>query len=173
MDLFEAIKGRRSVRKFKPDPISDQDVEKILEAATAAPSAGNCQPWEFVVVKDAKIKQKLKKAAHDQAPLTEAPVVIVVCADEGRSARSYGERGRDLYCVQDTAAAAQNIHLASYGLGYGTCWIGAFDEMKVAEIINAPDGIRPVVMIPIGRPEEKPQQRPRLPLEKILHYDGF
>ncbi len=173
MELFEAIKGRRSVRRFRPEPVDDEDLEKILEAAIAAPSAGNCQPWEFVVVKDSLIKQKLREAAHNQAQLTEAPVVLVVCANMKRNAERYGERGHDLYCIQDTAAAAQNIHLATYGLGYGTCWVGAFDERAVADAIRAQADVRPVVMIPIGRPAEKPAPRPRLSLKEISHRDCF
>ncbi len=173
MDLFEAINGRRSVRRFQPAPVGDEDLRKILEAGTAAPSAGNYQPWEFVIVKDPKIKQRLVQAAHNQVSLAEAPVVVVVCANLDRNADWYGERGRTLYCLQDTAAAAQNIHLAAHALGYGTCWIGAFDEATVAESIRAPAGIRPVVMIPIGRPAEKPEPKPRSPLEKISRQERF
>jgi len=173
MELFEAIKGRRSIRRFRPDSVGDKDLENILEAAIAAPSAGNCQPWEFIVVKNPRVKQKLKEAAQNQNSLTEAPVVIVICTDASRSAERYGERGRKLYCIQDTAAAAQNIHLAAYGLGYGTCWIGAFEETEVAEALGAPTGVRPVIMIPIGKPAENPTPRPRCPLKKISRLDGF
>jgi nitroreductase len=173
MDVFEAIKGRRSIRSFKPESISDADLEKILEAGISAPSAGNCQPWEFVIVRDQKIKQKLVQAARGQSFLAEAPVVIVICADVNRTASRYGERGRTLYCIQDTAAAAQNIHLAAYALGYGTCWVGAFDESAAAEAIKAPAGVRPLIMIPIGKPREKPKPTPRTPLRERTHQETF
>jgi nitroreductase len=173
MDVFEAIKGRRSIRGFKPESISDADLEKILEAGISAPSAGNCQPWEFVIVRDQKIKQKLVQAARGQSFLAEAPVVIVICADVNRTASRYGERGRTLYCIQDTAAAAQNIHLAAYALGYGTCWVGAFDESAAAEAIKAPAGVRPLIMIPIGKPREKPKPTPRTPLRERTHQETF
>ncbi|KUO40162.1 MAG: hypothetical protein APZ16_07045 [Candidatus Hadarchaeum yellowstonense] len=173
MDVFEAIKGRRSIRGFKPESISDADLEKILEAGISAPSAGNCQPWEFVIVRDQKIKQKLVQAARGQSFLAEAPVVIVICADVNRTASRYGERGRTLYCIQDTAAAAQNIHLAAYALGYGTCWVGAFDESAAAEAIKAPAGVRPLIMIPIGKPREKPKPTPRTPLRERIHQETF
>jgi len=173
MELFEAIKGRRSIRSFKSDPISEVDLEKILEAGISAPSAGNCQPWEFVIVKDPKNKQKLVQAARGQSFLAEAHAVIVICADVNRTASRYGERGRTLYCIQDTAAAAQNIHLAAYSLGYGTCWVGAFDESAVAEAIKAPAGIRPLIMIPIGKPREKPRPTPRTPLRQRTHQESF
>ncbi|MEM3420845.1 MAG: nitroreductase family protein [Candidatus Hadarchaeum sp.] len=173
MDVFEAIKGRRSIRGFIPEPIKNADLDKILEAGIAAPSAGNCQPWEFVIVKDLKNKQKLVQAARGQSFLAEAPVVIVICADINRTASRYGDRGRNLYCIQDTAAVAQNIHLAAYALGYGTCWVGAFDEKAVAEAIKAPEGIRPLIMIPIGKPREKPKPTPRTPLKERIHLETF
>ncbi|MGC8816290.1 MAG: nitroreductase family protein [Candidatus Hadarchaeum sp.] len=173
MDVFEAIKGRRSIRSFKPDPVSDADLEKILEAGISAPSAGNCQPWEFVIVKDPKNKQKLVQAARGQSFLAEASVVIVICADINRTASRYGERGRNLYCIQDTAAVAQNIHLAAYALGYGTCWVGAFDENAVAAAIKAPPGVRPLIMIPIGKPGETPKPTPRVPWKERVHRETF
>ena len=173
MDVFDAIKGRRSIREFKPDPIDEKDLEKILDAGRSSPSAGNCQPWEFVVVRDDRVKQKLVRAALGQTFIAEAPVVVVVCANIPRTAERYGRRGAELYCIQDTAAAIQNIHLAAYALGYGTCWVGAFDERVAAKAIKAPPEIRPLAIIPIGKPAEKPSPTPRLPLSKIVHEDIF
>ena len=173
MDVFEAIKGRRSVREFKPDPVDDKDLEKILDAGKSAPSAGNCQPWEFVVVKDGAIKQKLVRAALGQSFIAEAPVVVVVCANIPRTSSRYGRRGAELYCIQDTAAAVQNILLTAYALGYGTCWVGAFDEESAAKAIKAPPDVRPLAIIPIGRPAERPIPTLRLPLKKIVHENIF
>lgn len=173
MNVFEAIRGRRSIRSFASEPVDEKDLKKILEAAIAAPSAGNRQPWEFVVVKNPEQKRKLADAAFGQSFIEEAPVAIVVCANAPRTARVYGNRGEDLYCIQDTAAAIQNINLAAYALGYGTCWVGAFDERRVAEIIGCPAGVRPVAIIPIGKPAEKPDPTPRLPLTKVVHQERF
>lgn len=173
MDVFDAIKGRRSVRAFKPTPVKEGDLQKILEAAQQAPSAGHCQPLELVVVKDSSQKERLVRAALGQSFIAEAPVVIVVCANVERSLSRYGERGANLYSIQDTAAAIQNIHLAAYALGYATCWIGAFDEGQAAKVVNAPAGIRPVAMIPLGKPAEKPSPPHRVQLEKILHEESF
>jgi nitroreductase len=173
MDVFDAIKGRRSVREFKPDSIDDKDLEKILEAGKSAPSAGNCQPWEFVVVKDGATKQKLVRAALGQSFVGEAPVVVVVCANIPRTSIRYGRRGAELYCIQDTAAAVQNILLTAYALGYGTCWVGSFDEESAAKAIKAPPDVRPLAIIPIGRPAEKPTPTTRLPLKKIVHENTF
>jgi nitroreductase len=173
MDVFDAIKGRRSVREFKPDPVDDKDLEKILEAGKSAPSAGNCQPWEFVVVRDGATKQKLVRAALGQSFVAEAPVVVVACANIPRTSSRYGRRGAELYCIQDTAAAVQNILLTAYALGYGTCWIGSFDEESAAKAIKAPPGVRPLAIVPIGRPGEKPTPTSRLPLKKIVHENTF
>ncbi len=109
MDLFEAIKSRRSVRSFTREDVSEETVEKLIDAARWAPSAGNLQPWEFIVVRKPEIKRKLSIAALDQTFIEEAPVVIVVCANQLRSGRGYGARGVNLYCLQDTAAATQNM----------------------------------------------------------------
>jgi nitroreductase len=173
MDVFEAIKGRRSVREFESTPVKEKDLEKILDAARWSPSAGHCQPLELVVVRNQAQKERLVRAALGQSFIAEAPVAIVVCANVPRTSRRYGRRGEELYCIQDTAAATQNIHLAAYALGYATCWVGAFDEDAVAEVIKAPAGVRPVAIIPLGRPAEKPSPPQRMPLSQIVHKDEF
>ena len=173
MDLLEAIKGRRSIREFKPDPVKDEDLKRILEAGRWAPSAGNCQPSEFVVVKDPTVKRRLATAALEETFIAEAPVVIVVCANVPRTSWRYGRRGEELYCIQDTAAATQNMLLAAYSLGYGTCWVGAFDDDAVAEVIRVPPGVRPVAIIPLGRPAERPSPPSRRPLSEIVHENKF
>jgi len=173
MDLLEAIKGRRSVREFKPDPVEDEDLKRILEAGRWAPSAGNCQPSEFVVVKDPSVKRRLATAALEETFIAEAPVVIVVCANMPRTSWRYGRRGEELYCIQDTAAATQNMLLTAYSLGYGTCWVGAFDDDAVAEVIRVPPGVRPVAIIPLGRPAERPSPPSRRPLSEIVHENKF
>ena len=173
MDLFEAIRGRRSVRSYDKGDLDSEDLRRILEAAICAPSAGNRQSWEFVVVKNNQAKAALVEAAYGQEFIAQAPVVIVVCANLTRSASRYRERGRDLYSIQDTAAAVQNILLASYALGYGSCWVGAFDESRVAHILNVSPQIRPVAIVPIGRPAESPESRSRFILEEVMHLERF
>lgn len=173
MDVLEAIKGRRSIRDFRSDEVSVEIVEELLEAAMWAPSAGNIQPWEFIVVRNPEIKQGLAEAALDQEFIAKAPVVIVVCANENLSSTGYGVRGQTLYCIQDTAAAIQNIHLTAYSLGLGTCWIGAFREEEARKILKIPEGVRPVAMIPVGYAAEIPQPRKRKPVDQIVHYETF
>jgi len=173
VDVFEAIKSRRSVRAFTHEPVSDKEVKQLIDAARWAPSAGNIQPWEFVVVRDPQIKHGLSAAALDQTFIEEASVVIVVCANQLRSARGYGSRGVNLYCLQDTAAATQNMLLAARALGLATCWVGAFQEEEARRVLNIPNNIRPVAIIPVGHPAEKPEAPERRPLREIIHREAF
>lgn len=173
MDIFEVIKGRRSIRDYRPDPIPEKDLMRILEAGIWAPSAGNLQPWEFIIVRNDDIKKRLSEAAYGQTWVWKAPIVIVVCANIHKTASIYGERGANLYCLQDTAAAIQNILLASYYLGYGTCWIGAFNEKRVKEILRMPEHVRPVALIALGKPAESPDPPPRRSLESVLHWEKY
>jgi nitroreductase len=173
MSLIDAIKNRRSIRAYKNKELPQGTIEKLIEAARQAPSAGNVQPWEFVVVSAQENKQAIAQAAYGQGALEEAQVVIVVCADENRAEESYGDRGRTLYCLQDTAAAIQNMLLTAHLIGLGTCWLGAFREDEVREVIKAPSGVRPVALIPVGYPNEAPPARTRRPLSEIMHKETF
>jgi nitroreductase len=173
MDLMEAIKGRRSIRKFKAKTVPEEVIMQIIEAATYAPSAGNIQPWRFIIAKNPVLKKNLARAAFNQSLIEEAPIVVIVCADENQIEPRYGTRGKSLYCLQDTAAATQNILLFAHALGLGTCWIGAFDEELAKRAVNAPEGVRPVAMVPIGYPDVVPRTRTRKPLNEVVWSDGF
>lgn len=173
MDILEAIKSRRSIRAFKSQNVPAEIVKNLIDAARWAPSAGNIQPWEFIIIRKPEIKRRLAEAALGQAFIEEAPVVIVVCANEDRSSQGYGVRGRTLYCIQDTAAAIQNIHLVAYSLGLGTCWVGAFREEEARVTLKVPYGMRPVAIIPVGYPDEEPSPRSRRPINQIVHYETF
>ena len=173
MDVFEAIRGRRSIRSYRSEPIPDEDLRKILEAAIEAPSAGNLQPWVFIVVRDHATRRALAEAALGQYWMVEAPVIIAVCANMAVSSRIYGARGRNLYCIQDTAAAIENMLLAAYALGYGTCWVGAFYEEEVREVLRLPESLRPVALITLGKPAEHPVKPERKPLESVVHFEVY
>jgi len=173
MNVLEAIKGRRSIRAFKNQGVPAEIVEELIDAARWAPSAGNIQPWEFIIVRKPRIKRRLVETALGQMFIEEASVVIVVCADEERSSQGYGVRGKTLYCIQDTAAAMQNIHLTAYSLGLGTCWVGAFREEETRKILKIPRGMRPVAIIPVGYPAEAPTARMRKSTSQIVHYETF
>ena len=132
MDLSELIKARRSIRSFDSNkPVTKKFMERILESAIWAPSGGNVQPWRFFVVSNGKRKKGLCEAAYGQEYILEAPYSIVICIDKPRARAKYDERGLNLYAIQDTSAAAQNILLTAPSFGLGPCWIGAFDENKV------------------------------------------
>jgi nitroreductase len=171
MELLETIRNRHSIRKFDSNqPINEKTVKLILEAAILAPSAGNTQCWRFMVVRNEEMKSRLALEADHQPFMQDAPVVIVVCADLDYIEKSYGERGRFTYALQDTAAAVENMLLTVTSMQLGSCWIGAFNEKKAAEILNLSPGIRPVAMLPIGAPAEKPQPRSRKKIEEVTVY---
>lgn len=175
MDFWQVVDERFSVRDFDVNvDVTDSTVERILTAAIHAPSAGNRQPWHFYVVRDTATQRALAAAAYNQAFVSHAPVTIVVCADAEQSAERYGERGRNLYCLQDTAIATEHILLASVASGLGACWVGAFDEEQAAEALNLPGAHRPVAIVPIGKPAfSGPTTRTqRRPMESVVSYVG-
>jgi nitroreductase len=149
---------RTSCRTFSPEAIPDESLCWLREVMRLSPSGGNCQPWHFFQITNLELRRKLAGAAS-QPFIAEAPVLFVICADAGLSASRYGQRGSGLYCLQDTAAAVMNLLTASTALGYGTCWIGAFNESEVARILNLPPSLRPVAMVPVGRPKSPPARR--------------
>ncbi len=171
--LMKIIKERRSIRKFTDEDVPEDLVLKFLEAARWAPSAGDVQDWEFIVIRDKDIKEQLSNAALRQPSVRKAPVVIAVCANQIRASKTYRSRGVNLYCYQDSAAAIQNLLLTIHANGYGAVWVGAFDDKMVAEILKTPDGIRPIALIPIGRPAEHPSPTHRYKLKKVTHLNQY
>ncbi len=168
MDVIEAIKARRSIRRFQDKPVPEEAIRTIMESAVLAPSAGNRQPWAFVVVKSGDVKQKLVEASGNQVFLGQAPVVIVICGDAELSGARYEDRGRTLYFIQDTAAAATNIMLAAASLGLGTCWVGAFRESVVRKALELPANLRPLAMIPVGYPDQERGPRNLRPFGEVV-----
>jgi nitroreductase len=162
MGVFETILKRRSIRKFKAEAVGRDQLERLLEAARWAPSAGNLQPWVFVAVTSPEVKAALAAAAYGERFVAEAPAVIAVVAAPPENSR-YGRRGRDLYCLQDTAAAVQNILLTACEMGLGACWVGAFDEEAAAQALRLGARERPVALVPVGVPaqEGRSSRRPQ------------
>lgn len=169
MDLFEAINSRTSVRHFSDREPDRETIASLLEAAVRAPNAGNLQPWRFFVVWNARLKKELAAAALSQKHVAAAPVVIVIGVEPAVSEERYGARGRDLYCLQDGAAAAQNLLLAAVARGLGGCWVGAFDEAATAKAIGTPPGIRPIIMVPLGYPAGPLKRSSRIQLGRIVN----
>jgi nitroreductase len=163
MDVLEAIRTRRSIRKFRPKPIPDENLRIILEAGRLAPSASNRQPWFFVVVKDLERKRTLAKAAAYQMFIADAGVIIVALGDPETSR----------WFRQDPMIAVEHMVLAATSLGYGTCWIGAFDEEEVKRILRVPNKLKVIVLLLIGFPGESPAPRERKKLKEIVFLDEW
>jgi nitroreductase len=164
LDIFEVIRTRKSVRKYKPDPIPHEKLKMILEAAQLAPSAGNRQPWRFVVVHNADKKKEIAKVAKNQTFLADAAVIIAAVGDPEIS-----ERWHD----KDVMIAVEHMVLAATSLGYGTCWIGAFDENEVKKLLKIPKKLKLVVLLPMGIPGETPQTRPRKEMREIFFEEEY
>lgn len=168
MEFEEVIKNRHSIRAFQSKKIDRGKIQKILELTNRAPSAGNLQAYEIFLVKDEKKKSALAEAAFGQKFVAEAPVVFVFCANPSRSAARYGARGRDLYSIQDATIAATFAMLAATDLGLASCWVGAFDEKEVKKILGVKD-LKPIAILPVGYPAERPRITGRRDLKDLVH----
>ena len=169
METIEAILTRRSIRKYKPDPVPDEVVKELLEAAMSAPSAGNQQPWHFIVIRDRAILDAIPTFHPYSQMLKEAPLGIVVCGDLEKQIH-------DGYWVQDCSAATENLLLAAHAKGLGAVWLGVYPReprvIGVKEILKLPDYIIPLCIISLGLPaEEKPPSKRFIP--ERIHYDRW
>ncbi|NQT49020.1 MAG: nitroreductase family protein [Chloroflexi bacterium] len=165
MDVLEAIRDRRSIRRYQSKPIPEDKLQQILEAGCWAPSANNDQPWRFVVVREEKVRKELARVATYGSFLAEAPVGIAVVIDP------YGST----HPVEDGAAATQNMLLAAHAVGLGTCWIGSYGagyEERAKEVLGIPRDRRLLSLISVGYPAESPMSS-RLGLSKIVCYDRY
>ncbi|MEM2939458.1 MAG: nitroreductase family protein [Candidatus Bathyarchaeia archaeon] len=173
MDFYEMIRTRRSIRSYKPDPIPDEVLMRILEAARIAPSGTNRQPWKFIIVKNGELKRKLAAACHNQMFIAEAPIVIVACGYNIHWNRG-GYMG-DLSMLVDVSIAFTHLILAARAEGLGTCWIGAFDNEEVKSILSIPKDVNVVAITPLGYPRDEgfDEPGPRKPLSEIISIDKF
>lgn len=166
MNLMEAIKTRRSIRKYKRTQVEDQKIIKCLEAARWAPSADNSQPWQFIVVKDPSTRKRLAEIHQWGRFMAESPVVIAFLADPKRSPNYY---------QGDVAVAVQNFLLAAHSLGLGTCWMGvintAFEE-PIERLLEVPRDLAVLCVVSMGYPDERPSSD-RRPLGDVLHWDKY
>jgi len=173
MDILDTIKSRRTIKEFLTEFVDWDKISKIIDAARHAPSCGNLQNWKFVVVIETDLKRQLAEAALQQYEIINAPVLIVVCAEPEKAERYYGERGEDLYTIQNCAAAIQNMLLEAHSLGLGTRWIGAFEEEMVKSILNIPEEVKPQAIIAIGHPKETPKKPPKMPLDSLVYFNSW
>jgi len=193
MELDKVIQTRRSIRKFAPDPVSDEMIHALLEAARLAPSGSNIQPWRFVVIKSTEMKERLRVVTACRFAL-KAPVLLVCCADltaieaspaqvtellqagvfngveidNGFSIPGKNKEQALGYLSLNVGIAITHIILKAVDLGLGTCWIGAFDPKTTQEILELDPRLHVVALLPVGYPERVPTQRPRFSMEKLL-----
>ncbi len=173
MQFFEVLERRRSVRAFASKQVEREKLSALLEAVRLAPSAGDCQAYEIVVVREPSRKTALADAAFGQEFLAQAPVVLAFVADPQHNTAKYGERGASLYCVQDATIAAAYAQLAASALGLASCWVGAFDERRVAAALKASGNLRPVALMPMGYAAETPTRPPRRSIGEIARSETF
>jgi nitroreductase len=179
MDLMETIKGRRSIRKYKPDPLSEESLQKVLEAVRWAPSWANTQCWEVIVVKDPKAKSELITAIPETNPafssLIQAPLLLVLCGKKGVSGFYKGQpkTTKGDWLMFDTGLAMQNLCLAAHALGLGTVIVGMFDHKSVEKIVGVPQDIEVVAMTPLGYPAAVGNIPKRKEISEFVFYERY
>ena len=191
LTVMEAIRKRRSIRKFKPDPVPDEMIDQILEAGRLAPSASNRQPWRFQVIKDPALKERIfNEATFAQRHILEAPVVIV-CGSElltfvkghklaPPGSEYFGANSEDWEELRqfipdanmNTAIAVEHMILTATALGLGSCWVQRIRYGQLAKVLGWPRHLVALAMIPIGYPDEEPPPRPRQAMEEIVLREG-
>ena len=178
MTVFDAISIRRSIRSYSPREIPEEILRKMLLTLRYAPSACNLQPWRFIVVRDPEIRRRVAEASNGQMFIAEAPVIIVGCAFPEEAYRRMGGYGNSAEI--DVTIAVDHLTLAAIEEGLGTCWIGAFREERVKELLGIPRGVKVVALTPLGYPSDSqklaspdPKKERRKSLEEIVSYDSF
>ena len=186
LEVLEAIRTRRSIREYRTDPIDEKTLDLVLEAARWAPSWANTQCWRFVVVRDSDVRNRVAdtlvgvsdRPNRAAEAVRSAPVVIVACAELGKSGYRTQEPGKAVtdkgdWYMFDVALAMQNLTLAAHSLGLGTVHVGAFDSIEAGRILGVPEGFCVVEMTPLGYPDEEPNVRPRKELSEIIFYNRY
>jgi len=166
------LNSRCSVRDYSDEAISDDEIAYLMDCATTAPSAGNLEAWDVVLVRDPARKEALSDAALGQPQVMNAPAVFVVCANYVRSMSRYGERGI-LYAVQDATIACTYLMLAAHAIKIRSCWVGAFDEDDVKEILSLPPHVRPVAMLCTGKGRLPSGLTDRMPAGEHFHNEEW
>lgn len=169
MDVFEAIAARYSVRGYKPDPVSDEALHQVLEAARQAPSAANKQPFRIVVIQTKGREDELARV-YGRKWLLQAPLVIAFIAVPGEAWRRMDDKPYD---EVDATIAMDHLVLAATALGLGTCWIAAFDPAAVRDVLGLPDDVEPIALTPLGYPDRDRAATDRRPLDELVKYERW
>jgi nitroreductase len=179
MDLMDAIKGRRSIRKYKTDPVPEETLRTILEAVRWSPSWANTQCWEVILVRDPHMKSELANTLTPTNParssMTDAPAVVVLCGKKGVSGFKKGEVAtvKGDWLMFDTGIAMQSLCLAAHGLGLGTVVVGLFDHKKAEEILGVPQTVEVVAMTPLGYPAAEGSAPKRKEVSEFVFSDHY
>jgi nitroreductase len=173
MNILQAIRTRRSIRKYQSIPLSDNILRTIIDSIVSAPSSGNIQNWKIIVVTKEQTKQLLASACFEQQWIASAPALIVICSDQKSATQFYGKRGEMLYSIQNCAAATQNALLTATHLGIGSCWISSFDENAIKDILKIPETIRPQSIITLGFADEIVSPPPKKSLREIAYFEEY
>jgi nitroreductase len=171
-EFSEFLADRSSVREYYPGEIGDRELVYLLDCASTAPSAGNLESWDVVLVRDPERREGLSGAAFGQVHVRTAPVLFILCANYVRSMSRYGDRGI-LYAVQDATIAGTYILLAAHARGLSACWVGAFDEEEIKSILGLPPHVRPVAILCIGRGKPPAELTGRMPVAEHLHIEEW
>ncbi len=172
MDVLDAIRKRRSIRKYLPVSVEWDKVIDVLEAGRHAPSAGNLQDWKFVIVTDAKKKEAIATPCLNQVWMETAPIHIVICSNPEKAVQHYDERGEE-YSIADAACVAMSMMLAATAQDLATCWVGAFERTLLIEAVGIPDRATPRLILTLGYADEIVPAPPRMPLESLVFLQSY
>ncbi|MAG91378.1 hypothetical protein CMO83_01755 [Candidatus Woesearchaeota archaeon] len=173
MDVFDCIRTRRSIRKYKDKPVPWDNIVEIMQAGKYAPFAGNIMNCKFIVVKDEAKRRSIAECCAQQYWMQDAPVHIVVVGEPQKADRYYGTRGVRLYTIQGIAAAVENMLLTAHSLGLGACWVGAFDEDEIRRNCNLPEDVNVQAIVTIGYADEYPEMPPKLRIEHAMYFEKW
>ena len=173
MEVFDCIRTRRSIRKYKDQPVPWDNIVEILQAGKYAPFAGNILNCKFIVVKNESKRRAIAEACSQQYWMQDAPIHIVVVGEPEKLERYYGTRGVRLYTIQGAAAAIENMLLTAHSIGLGSCWIGAFDEEEIRSLCNLPEHINVQGIITIGYANEAPEPPPKYRIEHAMFFERW
>jgi nitroreductase len=169
VDFFELCKSRYSVRAYKPDPVADETLQQVLEAARLAPTAANRQPIQFIVIHPEGRETELQRI-YEKDWFIQAPLILCACA---LPAEGWVRMDGKVYTDVDVAIAMDHLILAATGLGLGTCWSANFDPAAAREVLGLPEGVEPIVFTPLGYPADRPSAKERKPLSDLVRYERW
>jgi nitroreductase len=179
METLECIRGRRSIREYKSEPVSEDLLNKVLEAVRYAPSWANTQCWEVIVVRDEGVKRALQGCVPSGNPsynaIMQAPVVLAMCGRTGRAGVKKGQQLTEYgdWAMFDMGIACQNLCMAAHDLGLGTVHVGFLDHKKAGEVLGLPEDVKAFELIPLGKPDQEPEAPPRRELSDFVHQDKY